>query len=128
MLPSRMFVAVCALALASVSGGACGMTESTGKPVSCRVSGADKALAEAGGPSTLCELIERAAKTQAPGASFDVNVRAPTVYSLAAEIRLADGRVLPELKMAVSDRRIDRGSVERYAAAIADAAAKASRP
>ena len=116
-----------ALALASVSGGACGMTESIMEPIGCRVSGADKALADAGGARELCELIVRAAKVQAPGLSFDVDVHAPTNYSLAAKIRLRDGRVLPDLNMAVSDRRIDRVSVEQFAAAISDAAAKASR-
>ena len=123
-----MVAAVCALAMVSASGGACGMTRSTSEPVTCRVSGADKALADAGGPDALCEMIERAAKARAPGVAFAVEVRAPTIYSLAASIRMADGRSLPELQLSISDRRFDCGSVERFAAAIADEAAKASRP
>lgn len=102
------------------------MTGSTSKAVVCRVSGADKALADAGGPALLCELIERAAKAQ--GTSFHVDVRAPSVYSLAAKVRVPDGRVLPELKLLSNDRRIDRASVERFATAISTAASEASRP
>ena len=96
------------------------MSASTNVPVKCRVDGADKTLAEAGGPQALCEAIEAAASAKAPGASFSVEIRALSSYSLAAKIRLADGRDLPEQRMAVNDRRIDRGSIERFAAAIAD--------
>ena len=124
MLASRMLVALLA---ASVSGGACAMTDSTHEPVSCRVSGADKALADAGGPAALCELIERAAQARAPGVSFQVEVRAPTAYSLAARVRFPDGQVLPDLNMSISDRSINRNSVERFAAVIADAVAEAKR-
>lgn len=112
--------AIAALAMASATGGACGMSASTNVPVKCRVDGADKALAAAGGPQALCEAIEAAARAKAPKASFTVEIRALSTYSLAANIRLADGRDLPEQRMAVNDRRIDRGSIERFAAAIAD--------
>lgn len=124
-----MFAAIFAFAfaLASASGGAFGMTESANSPVGCQVSGADKALAEAGGPRVLCDLIKRAAKVQAPGVPFDVEVHAPSTYSLSAKVRFPDGRVLPELKMAVSDRRIDRGSIERFATAVLDSVVKARR-
>jgi hypothetical protein len=40
-------------------------------------------------------------------------------------VTLADGRVLPERKMAVSDRQLNRRSIERFASAIAAAIAKA---
>lgn len=102
------------------------MTNSTSGAVSCHVSGAEKALAQAGGPTALCELIEGAAKAKAPGISFRVEVRAVSTYLLAAKIQFPDGRVLPELKMAVSDRHIDKGSVERFATAISEAAAAAA--
>ena len=103
------------------------MTNSKSGAVSCHVSGAEKALARAGGSTALCELIESAAKAKAPGVSFSVEVRAVTTYLLAAKIRFPDGRVLPELKMSVSDRYIDRGSIERFATSISEAAAVAGK-
>lgn len=127
MLHGQMLAAVGALAMISGSGGACAMTRPASGPVTCRVSGADKALADAGGPAALCQMIERAAKARDPAVSFAVHVHAPSTHSLAAKIELPDGRVLPELKMAVSDRSIDQGSVEQFAAAISDAAANAIR-
>lgn len=93
----------------------------------CRVDGAEKALASVGGAEALCNAIAAAARAKAPGASFSVEVRALSTYSLAAKIRLADGRDLPEQRMAVNDRRIDRGSIERFAAAIADQIASSIR-
>ena len=103
------------------------MTESIRAPIKCRVTGAEKALAEAGGPDALCELITRAAKAQAPGLSFEVEVRALSTHSLSAKIRLPDGRVRPDLNISVSDRRIDRGSLESFATAIVQAAVGAGR-
>ena len=75
--------------------------------------------ADVGGPDAICAAIQAAAQKEAPGASFSVEVRVLSASSLAAIVRLADGRTLPEQKMAVSDRQLGRGSIDRFAAAIA---------
>lgn len=93
----------------------------------CVVDEAEKLPTEVGGPETICTAIVAAAQTQAPGAVSSVEVRVLSASSLAAVVTLADGRILPEQKMAVSDRQLSRGSIERFAAAIAAEIAEAGR-
>lgn len=89
----------------------------------CRVNGAAKLPADSGGADALCAAIEQAVSAASPGARVEVQVLSP--YSLAATIRTADGRVLPEQKMAVSDRKLTKGSIERFARAIGAALVQA---
>jgi len=92
----------------------------------CQVVGAGLLPADSGGADAICAAIDAAAAEQAPGTSFTVEVRVLSASSLAAIVRLGDGRALPEQKMAVSDRNLDRGSIDRFADAIAAEIGKAT--
>lgn len=113
--------------MAGVTGGsACAMERPVAQSPQCTVSGADKLHAEAGGAEAICSAIRAAAREKAPGTGFRIEVRVISASSLSARITLADGRLLPEQKMAVSDRQLNPGSIQRFAAAIAVAVAEAA--
>lgn len=95
------------------------MTEPLSKPEKCRVVGSDKLPAEVGGPAALCAAIESAVAQKADGAMYRIEVHVLSPSSLAAFVHLSDGRTLPEQKMAVSDRLLNKGSIDRFADAIA---------
>lgn len=95
------------------------MTQPDTRPEPCRVVGGDKLPAEVGGGKAICGAIQSAARSQAPGVSFTVEVVILSPSALAATVRLADGRTLPERRMAVSDRLLNSASIGRFAAAIA---------
>lgn len=116
---------ILALAIASASGSACGMTQSPSRPEHCRVIGGEKLPAEIGGPQGLCATIEEAVQQRVPSTSFAIEVRVLSDSSLAATVKLQNGRTLPEQRMAVSDRKLNRGSVLRFASAIASQIAEA---
>ncbi len=92
----------------------------------CVVEDGDKLPADTGGAAGLCTAIMKAAAGLAGGLPASVEVRVLSASSLSAIVKLADGRVLPEQKMAVSDRELTRGSIERFAAAIAAEIGRAS--
>lgn len=92
----------------------------------CQVSGAGQLPSESGGSDAICAAIQDAARKQAPGIAFSVEVRVQSASSLSAIVRLDDGRMLPEQRMAVSDRQLNRGSIERFAAAVAAEIGKAA--
>ena len=114
-------------AMAVASGSACGMSRQTAQSDHCRVIGGDKLPTGLGGSGVICEAIELAVRKQAPGASYTAEVRALSPSSLAAVVSLGDGRTLAEQKMAVSDRQLNRRSIDRFAATIAAEIAKAIR-
>lgn len=106
------------MAAALVGGSACAMNR-LDHGNTCQVVGASQLPADVGGPDAICAAIRAAAQKQAPGVTFSVEVRVLSASSLAATVRLADGRTLPEQKMAVSDRQLGPGSIDRFAATIA---------
>jgi hypothetical protein len=112
------------MAVASVGGSACAMNHPNPGP-GCQVVGASQLPADAGGADAICSAIGDAARARVPGVSFTVEVRVLSASALAAVVRLADGRTLPEQKMAVSDRKLNPGSIGRFAAAIAEEIGKA---
>ena len=122
----KVATAVGVMALAAVSGSACGMTQSAARPDRCQVIGGDKLPAETGGALQICTAIEAAAAAQAPGAGYSIEVRVLSDHLLAARVQMADGRSLPEQKMAVSDRKLSRSSIDRFAIAIGEAIGRAS--
>jgi hypothetical protein len=101
------------------------MTNDVTQPERCRVIGGDKLPAEIGGAAGICAAIERAAAADAPGADFSVEVRVLRPYMLAATVTMANGRVLPERKMAISDSKLRQSSVDRFAKTLAEEIAKA---
>ena len=107
----------------SIGGNACAMAGSKAESPTCVVSSADKLPAGLSGDA-ICAAIRAAAQQAPSGTGFSVEVRVVSESSLAARIRLSDGGILPEQKMAVSDRALNSGSVERFAASVAQAAAR----
>lgn len=93
--------------------------------VDCRIVGGDKLPADSGGADALCQAIADAAAEQAPGRRFQVDVQVLGRSALAATVTTADGTRLPEQKMAISDRGLTRGSLERFAKALAGEVARA---
>jgi hypothetical protein len=76
---------------------------------------------------TACRLPGRR-RRQAAGRRFSVEVKVLGRSALAATVTTADGSILPEQKMASSDRSLTRGSIERFARALAGAVAQAPGP
>lgn len=100
------------------------MNSPTPPLVDCRIVGGDKLPADSGGPDALCAAIRQAAAEQVPGRRFTVEVRVLGRSALAATVTTADGTRLPEQKMAISDRGLTEGSLERFANALAGEVAR----
>ena len=102
------------------------MSSATNDSAKCQVVGGDKLPAETGGATALCAAIEASAARQAPNAEFSVVVRVLSPSSLAAVVRTADGRTLPEQNYAISDRALNKTSFERFAEAVGAELARAN--
>lgn len=113
-----------ALTAISAAGSACAIS-SPMPSVDCRVVGGGKLPVETGGADALCKAIRTAAADMAPGRRFSVDVTVLGRSALAAKVTTAEGARLPEQKMAVSDRALTRGSIERFARALAGEVARA---
>lgn len=100
------------------------MNSTSSQLVDCRVIGGDKLPAETGGPDALCAAITRAAAIGAPASRFSVEVRVLSNSSLAATLKTADGKTLPEQRFAISDRNLTKGSLDRFAKALVGAVAR----
>lgn len=109
-----------------IGGNACAMARSSAESPSCVVIGAGNLPAGLSSDG-ICSAIRAALKDKSPGTAYSVEVRVVTASSLAARIMLDDGRSLPEQKMAVSDRELNAGSIDRFAAAIAEAVGSSAR-
>lgn len=118
-------VAIMLLTAACAEEGNAGAMSGVAEQQWCQVVDAAKLPAEVGGAAALCDAIKRAATASAPGVGFSVEVRVLSSRSLAAVVKTADGRSLPEQRMAVSDRTLGRSSIGRFADAIALALANA---
>ena len=92
----------------------------------CTIVGADKLSPEIGS-ELICDAITAAADEKSAGALHHVKVTVLSPSSLAAVVTLSGGRVLPEQKMAVNDRQLNRGSIDRFAAAVAAEIATSSQ-
>ena len=90
----------------------------------CRVTGADKLPAGAGGASAICAAVERALAEQAPNLRYSAEIRVLSRTALAAQLT-ANGRSLPELRFSVSDRELNAQAIGHFADSIAAALAGA---
>ena len=113
-------------AVASTSGSACGMTQSSRSLIGCRVTGAEKLSSAIGGEQGICAAIEQAVAAEAPGVGYSVDVRVVSRAVLSATITLANGNTLPEQKIAISDSELRRSTVARFAKSLAARIAEAS--
>lgn len=121
--------ATCLLAGAAAASatGACAMSApEQQRDTHCSVTGSEKLPAEAGGADAICNAIERALAARAPNIQYVVEVRVRSASMMAATL-IVGGRTLPDQNFAVMDRNLNRGSIERFARAIADALAEASK-
>ena len=89
----------------------------------CRVVGGEKLPAASGGADALCSAVEKALAAQAKPVSVEVQVVQP--WQLAAVVRLADGRTLPEQGYAISDSGLNARAFQEFAASVAKAVAAA---
>ena len=89
----------------------------------CRVIGAEKLPAEAGGAGAICAAVERAVAAQAPKVRYTVEIRVLSRTALAANVETA-GRKLPELNFSVSDRELNPRAISHFADSIAAALAE----
>jgi hypothetical protein len=105
------------------SGSACAMNSKSGAS-DCIVSGGDKLPAETG-PEAICDAVRGAILNSSAGPGFKVEVVVTSASSLTARI-LVGGKTLPDEHMAVSDRGLTKGSIDRFAKRIAEVVAKAS--
>jgi hypothetical protein len=92
----------------------------------CRVTGAEKLPAEAGGPGAICAAVERAVAAHAPNVRYSVEVRVLSRTALAANLETA-GRQLPELRFSVSDRELNPRAIGHFAESVAEALAGSRR-
>ena len=90
----------------------------------CRVTGAEKLPAKAGGAGAICAAIERAIAAQAANVRYSVEIRVLSRTALAANLEMA-GRKLPELRFSVSDRELNPQAIGHFADSVADALARA---
>jgi hypothetical protein len=90
----------------------------------CRVTGAGKLPAEAGGAAAICAAVERAVAAQAPNLRYSVEVRVLSRTALAANLETA-GRKLPELGFSISDRELNPRAIGQFADSVAAALAGA---
>lgn len=113
--------AVLAMSAIALAAGACAMNPGSGSGVHCRVDRPELLPAGVGGGEAVCAEIAQAAREIGAG-PMQVEVRVLTPHSLAASVRTADGSMLPEQRMEMSDREITRPSLQRFARTIAAAA------
>ena len=121
----RVSFAIVFASLVVSGGSACAVKPVEHAADQCAVVGADK-LPAGITPGVICDAIKTAAKTTAPGIDYSVEVQVRSASSLSAIVRFPNGTTLAEQKMAVSDRQLNRGAIERYANSIAVEIARAT--
>jgi hypothetical protein len=99
------------------------MNSNSGAP-DCIVTGGDKLPPETG-PEAICDAVRGAIASRPAGPGFKVEVVVTSASSLTARI-LVGGKSLPEEHMAVSDRALTKGSIDRFAKRIAEVVGAAS--
>ena len=112
------------LAVAGLGSGACAMTASEAQH--CTVVGAEKLPAEAGDAKALCAKVEAAVAAHAPNSHYSAQITVVSKSILAASVTVG-GRQLPVRKLGVTDRDLNAGSISRFANAIAEDVAKATK-
>jgi len=98
---------------------ACAMTPPSTTSIDCTLVGADKLPASAGPADTLCNRIRSAIAASAPASGVSVTVQVHTSHFISAAATLADGRTLPEQKVATSDADLNERAVEMLANGLA---------
>lgn len=110
--------------VAGAGGSACAMNSEPAATVHCVVEGGEKLPPDTGGATAVCAVIANELKTQTGGVAVQVRVEVKSGSWLVARIT-RDGVDLPDQNMAVSDGRLRKSSIDRFARAIAQAVAAA---
>jgi hypothetical protein len=108
------------------TGGACAMNQKRGSSgYRCSVTGNEKMAEAAGGSAALCAEIGKALAEvrHADTATVEIQVRRS---HLSATVKLADGRTLPEIGLAVSDAPLSGNAIKSFALQIAMAVREAT--
>ena len=98
---------------------ACAMTPPSSSGIDCTLVGSDKLPASAGPADTICNRIRSIVAANAPASGVSLTVQVHTSYFISAAATLADGRTLPEQKVAISDAELNQGAVEMLAQGLA---------
>ena len=105
--------------IACLFGSACAMAQPSKPARECRVENANKLPSDIGGERGICAAIEHAVVAEVAGADYSVDVRILSPNVIAATVTLADGRILPEQKMAISDSQMRKSAIDRFAKSLA---------
>lgn len=123
---NKVAASILAFAASVAATEACAMSAPEQAGSRCRVIGAEKLPAAAGGADAICAAVERAVAAKAPKIRYSAEIRVVSRSGLRAKL-IANGRELPEQHFAVMDRNLTDRSIERFASSIATALAEADR-
>ena len=98
-----------------------------GGPGSCEVVNAEKLPGDFGDSDAICAAIRQAAAERGLPIDFSVRVEVQSAYLVSAAVTLADGRAIPAVKTASSDRPLSEHSFRMLGEAIATQISKAPR-
>jgi len=90
---------------------------------SCRLLQAEKLPRDAGGADAICAIFDKAIAAKAPKLRYTAEVQVLSKAALSAKV-VADGRVLAERRLAVMDKNLNAGSIQRFAEALATEVAR----
>ena len=92
------------------------MTSASGA-ARCTVSGPDALISALGGDNAVCAIVDSA--TASSGSRASVHVELLNAHSAVARATVA-GRTLPDRRIDISDRPLNRRAIESLAKAVAD--------
>jgi hypothetical protein len=115
-----------ALAAAATPAGACAMSASQpGAERPCRVLNGEKLPADTGGPAGVCAAIEKAMAAKAPRVRYSAEVEVRSKAALVATV-VPEGGAAVKRQLAVMDKNLNAGSIQRFAETLAAEVARAA--
>ena len=119
----RYSMAIIACVTAGLANGsACAMSKDERPMVDCTVSGSAKLVAETG-PDAICQAVRSALAGYSGAVRVRVSVESP--YALRAAIE-ANGVTLPVENLSISDSKLNRKAIDRFAKRIAEVVTQAN--
>lgn len=116
--------ALLAIAATALAGGSACAMSGQGAALDCAVINGEKLPVEAGGSAGICTAISEALQASGGAESVKVRVEVKSSTHLVAHIERG-GVQLPAQNLAISDSKLRKSSVERFARAIAQAVVQA---
>jgi hypothetical protein len=122
-----MFAGIFILVAALVTSGSYAMSRTENeRTVRCTVVGGDKLATQLGGTELVCHTIERAIAARTPTRDYRVEVKIISPSRLSAQL-MVQGRLLPEQRFAVMDRKLSSSSIQHFADSLAGLVAEADK-